>query len=385
MPKRTPFGLDPKDPVKLYMCATGPVTQHLAPNLEKATRDGHLTIAGVFEPNDANYAKFIESVGQEAERYETYEGMLDTIAASDKSDKSKLVGIFSPPRFHGEQARQAAERGISTCVMKPLASSYDEGSHIVGLAKEHNAVLHCAPTHPELIPAYQMVRKWVEDGRLGKLLSGGSNAVFAGHETIPGRDGSVWYGEDLPILGDLAPYPISAIGAFLGQPQQLIVQPQRSRPKRMQNGVEFSVSGPDYFAVTWLYKNPTDPLNSPTAFMEVGYVPPGPGDWSTTLRGSEGMSVVRTEGHGQYSAQLYDRMGILLEEFKDGTLGSEWDQHEDAHVMAEVLYASREVQKLARTGEPVVNRSADAALLTLRVIDSMRHAYNNKSYEPVEV
>jgi predicted dehydrogenase len=342
--------------------------------LEKATRDGLLTVEGIFEPNDTNHAEFISLIGQETVRHTTYEGMLDSIVASDNSDKSKLVGIFSPPRFHGGQARQAAERGISTCVMKPLSSSYEEGSEIAKLAKEHNAVLHCAPTHPELLPAYRMVRKWVDDGRLGDLLYVGSNAAFAGHETIPGRDGRAWYGEDLPILGDIAPYPISAIGTFLGQPQQLLVRPQQSRPTREQHGREIPVTGPDYFAVTWLYDE------GPTAFMEVGYVPPGPGDWSTTLRGSEGTSVVRTEEHGRYSARLYDRMGRLEEEFHGGTLGPEWDEHEDAHVMAEVLYAARQAQELARTGESVVNRSADAAMLTLRVIDAMRQAYDNGSY-----
>jgi predicted dehydrogenase len=375
--------ITPENPVTLYLAGAGAVTHHIAGMIGRAVDQGKLRIGGVFDPSAENRSVFVERLGiaEDFPHFSSYDEMLHTIQQNE--DLCKLMGIFSPVRFHGDQATKALMNGTSVAIMKPMANSAEDAKQIISLGNSMNKVIHCSPTHRN-IPAYMQARSWILNGEIGSVLRLDHRSVFAGHELTEHTDAKGWYiGENGTVLEDLFPYPADITHALLGGlPNEVLAESRQSLPIRWQNGKEINVAGPDYWYLLYKY---TDPFaqQKTLASIEVGFVPSNPDDWRTMIRGSLGSIAIHSGGQNIYTAELYDRMGEKLDELEAGIGLPPGFNDEDAHVFKDVFTAAERVRMSVHSQEQVKNISAENALGTLTVIKAIGEAQNTGEFRTV--
>lgn len=80
------------------------------------------------------------------------------------------VVIASPPFTHLEITLAAIESGKHILLEKPMTVSKDEANEIIEKTKSYNKViLECSCRHARLQPKFRLVKKMIEDGKLGKI------------------------------------------------------------------------------------------------------------------------------------------------------------------------------------------------------------------------
>ena len=80
------------------------------------------------------------------------------------------------PQAHFEISKLALEAGKHVYSEKPMSIKYDEANELVNLAKDNNLYIGNAPD-TFLGGGGQVARKFVDDGDIGKVLTG--NFIFA--------------------------------------------------------------------------------------------------------------------------------------------------------------------------------------------------------------
>ncbi len=122
-----------------------------------------------------------------------------------RDPRIEAVAITTPAVTHHRLARAALEAGRHVFVEKPLAVSSREAEDLVRLAEERGLVLmvgHLLQFHP----AVQLLRRYLDEGRLGKVLYLYSTRVNLGQVR-----------KDENALWSLAPHDVSVFLYLLGQ------------------------------------------------------------------------------------------------------------------------------------------------------------------------
>lgn len=116
----------------------------------------------------------------------------------------KGVAIATPAETHYSLVAQAIQAGKDVFVEKPLALTYEEGAHLVELAKQHQRMLtvgHVLEYHPAILK----LRELVESGELGKVQYIYSNRLSLGK--IRREENILW---------SFAPHDVAVILRLMG-------------------------------------------------------------------------------------------------------------------------------------------------------------------------
>ncbi|MDF2962259.1 MAG: oxidoreductase [Paenibacillus sp.] len=85
-----------------------------------------------------------------------------------QNEEIEVVSICTPSGFHADQAILAARAGKHVLAEKPMAICLDDAKRMISVCKEQGVLL--GTIFPRrMSPAAQFVKKWIQDGRLGKL------------------------------------------------------------------------------------------------------------------------------------------------------------------------------------------------------------------------
>jgi levoglucosan dehydrogenase len=87
-----------------------------------------------------------------------------------KDDKIDIIDIVTPNYLHKEQIIKALRAGKDVLCEKPLGLNTEEAEEISTVVKETGRQLGMVFNY-RFIPAIQQAKKWIEEGRLGKVYS----------------------------------------------------------------------------------------------------------------------------------------------------------------------------------------------------------------------
>lgn len=111
----------------------------------------------------------------EDRRREFAEGLpgAETVAdeASALAAAPDLVVVASPNVHHVRQARLAVEAGVPVFVEKPLGVDFAQAEALAALVRERGAYLHMG-SNWKFHPAFQAMKRLIDDGAIGRPLSG---------------------------------------------------------------------------------------------------------------------------------------------------------------------------------------------------------------------
>lgn len=143
-------------------------------------------------------ATFIEEY-QAEKAYGTYEELVN-------DPQVDAVYVATPHRFHYEQVKLALEAGKPVLCEKPMTVNALESEELVELARRKKVFLMEA-LWTRYLPIYQVVREWLDTGRIGELRLITSSMGFPFERDPANR----WFNPDLAggALLDLGVYNIS--------------------------------------------------------------------------------------------------------------------------------------------------------------------------------
>lgn len=141
-----------------------------------------------------------------AKTYNSYQAMFD-------DPKIDVVYIGTPHTLHFEQTVAALKAGKHVLCEKPITTSSEQSQKLASLAKDKGLVLMEA-MWTYFLPAILEVKKWVDEGRIGKVLH--LKAEFG----YPIKYDPSIREYDAELAGgcllDMGIYPIAMAGLFLG-------------------------------------------------------------------------------------------------------------------------------------------------------------------------
>ena len=117
--------------------------------------------------------KFPEVSKNCADQYHIKSLTVDEIIHDTNVD---IILNLTIPQAHFEISKLALEAGKHVYSEKPMSIKYDEANELVNLAKDNNLYIGNAPD-TFLGGGGQVARKFVDDGDIGKVLTG--NFIFA--------------------------------------------------------------------------------------------------------------------------------------------------------------------------------------------------------------
>jgi predicted dehydrogenase len=111
-----------------------------------------------------------EILQQKMEKHSIARGTLDYKEILQDPDVQAVI-IASPPHTHMVMTLAALKAGKHVLVEKPMAIHPDEVDRILEAVKAHphQVVLECSCRHARLQPKFRMVKKMIDDGRLGRV------------------------------------------------------------------------------------------------------------------------------------------------------------------------------------------------------------------------
>jgi predicted dehydrogenase len=128
----------------------------------KAVAD-RAVVAAACDVNETNARRRASETNPNAAIYSDWKAML----ADDVVD---AVDVALPHFLHRDAIVDAAEAGKHILTEKPLCTTLEEAKEIEAAVKANGVILACA--HNQMFePAPRMARKWIREGRLGRLFS----------------------------------------------------------------------------------------------------------------------------------------------------------------------------------------------------------------------
>lgn len=146
--------------------------------------------------------------------------IVDSIDAALNDDKIGAVAIATPAETHFDLVIQALKAGKDVFVEKPLALTYEQGGHLVTLAREENRILmvgHVLEYHPAIL----RLRALMREGELGKIHYIYSNRLSLGK--VRREENILWsfaphdVAVILRLMGGM-PFQVTALGGNYIQP-----------------------------------------------------------------------------------------------------------------------------------------------------------------------
>lgn len=121
-----------------------------------------------------------------AEKKNQYESLVEGSNVKVYTDYSEFVNdetidavtIASISGYHAEQAIDCLNRDKHVLIEKPMALSVEDADKIIALGKEKNKKI-CISHQNRFIPAVQMLKQAIDEGRFGKLIHGTARTLWA--------------------------------------------------------------------------------------------------------------------------------------------------------------------------------------------------------------
>ena len=144
----------------------------------------------------------------------------DNIDAVLADDEIQAVAIATPAETHFDLVSQALRAGKDVFVEKPLALTYEQGGHLVALARRRDRILmvgHVLEYHPAILRLRELIRS----GELGKIHYIYSNRLSLGK--VRREENILWsfaphdVAVILRLMGGM-PFQVSALGGAYIQP-----------------------------------------------------------------------------------------------------------------------------------------------------------------------
>lgn len=197
-----------------------------------------------------------ESAKAAAEKY-SIPHVLTTEELLENED-IQIVLNLTVPKMHFEICRKALLAGKHVYVEKPLSLTLEQGKELVGLAKERNLLICCAPD-TFLGGGLQTCRKLIDDGIIGTPVAASAFMTCHGHESWH-PDPEFYYEAGGGPMFDMGPYYLTALVSLLGEAKTVCGMTKVSFPQRtITSGKKFgkiiNVEVPTHVAGTIEFKN----------------------------------------------------------------------------------------------------------------------------------
>ena len=175
--------------------------------------------------------KFPEVSKKCADQYNIKSLTVDEIIHDTNVD---IILNLTIPQAHFEISKIALEAGKHVYSEKPMSIKYDEANELVNLAKDNNLYIGNAPD-TFLGGGGQVARKFVDDGDIGKVLTGNFIFAFPGVQEFHPNPESWFQSGGGPVI-DMGPYFFTTLVNLLGP-----VKNVRSRGKKFADQREYLV------------------------------------------------------------------------------------------------------------------------------------------------
>lgn len=175
--------------------------------------------------------KFPEVSKKCADQYNIKSLTVDEILKDTNVD---VILNLTIPQAHFEISKLALEYGKHVYSEKPMSIKYDEAHELVNLAKEKNLYIGNAPD-TFLGGGGQVARKFVDDGDIGKVMTGNFIFAFPGVQEFHPNPESWFQSGGGPVI-DMGPYFFTTLVNLLGP-----VKNVRSRGKKFADQREYLV------------------------------------------------------------------------------------------------------------------------------------------------
>ena len=175
--------------------------------------------------------KFPEVSEKCADQYNIKSLTVDEIIHDTNVD---VILNLTIPQAHFEISKLALEAGKHVYSEKPMSIKYDEANELVNLAKDNNLYIGNAPD-TFLGGGGQVARKFVDDGDIGKVLTGNFIFAFPGVQEFHPNPESWFQSGGGPVI-DMGPYFFTTLVNLLGP-----VKNVRSRGKKFADQREYLV------------------------------------------------------------------------------------------------------------------------------------------------
>jgi len=126
----------------------------------------------------------------------------------------EIVLNLTPPWAHSEVSLKVLQNGKSVYSEKPLALSREAAQKMIGLARENNLRIGCAPD-TFLGAGIQTCRKLIDEGAIGQPIAATAFILNHGHENWH-PDPEFFYKAGGGPLFDMGPYYLTALVSLLG-------------------------------------------------------------------------------------------------------------------------------------------------------------------------
>ena len=175
--------------------------------------------------------KFPEVSKNCADQYHIKSLTVDEIIHDTNVD---IILNLTIPQAHFEISKLALEAGKHVYSEKPMSIKYDEANELVNLAKDNNLYIGNAPD-TFLGGGGQVARKFVDNGDIGKVMTGNFIFAFPGVQEFHPNPESWFQSGGGPVI-DMGPYFFTTLVNLLGP-----VKNVRSRGKKFADQREYLV------------------------------------------------------------------------------------------------------------------------------------------------
>jgi predicted dehydrogenase len=225
------------EPLRVAIIGTGNIAGRYAASLK--TRPEKVTLLGAYDVDPARAEAFAAANGGKIYR---------ELNAAFGDPEVELVINLTSHHAHAEVTSRALRAGKHVHSEKPLATTWEDGLHLVRLARENGLRLSCSP-FTFMGEAQQTVRHALQEGAIGRVLVAYTEMNWGGIEDWHADPEGFYRPGSGPLL-DVGVYALTVLTALLGPVRRVsgfagIAQPERRIARGPRAGNTFRVTTPD--------------------------------------------------------------------------------------------------------------------------------------------
>jgi predicted dehydrogenase len=159
-----------------------------------------------------------------------------TVEEMLKDGEIEAIVNLTPPKVHALVTTSILEAGKHAYSEKPLAAVKEDAKKIVALAKQKGLRLGCAPD-TVLGAGIQTCRKALDDGWIGRVMSGTANMMSGGPEKWHPNPDFFYKAGGGPMF-DMGPYYMTALVTLLGPVSHIQAVTAKGRDQRIAGSAD---------------------------------------------------------------------------------------------------------------------------------------------------